>query len=450
VRFVGRDGDPSQGDLAEEIVASPAFAGVRAVNVSGARPSAAPQWCRALARAKKVTWLEELNLGSAWTPGGVFDDLDALRDLCEAEHLRSLRKLDLSSPLAGRAFGDEAVAPLLTSPFFPHLTDLSLSGWQLGDDGLRALIAGRRPSGLEELDLSWCEHLTRDGLQTLLSSTRLPKLTTLCLGGDVEVSRLAHSPMLGRLERLDLCTSTLRYPRNFHASSWGSLASSPNVHALRRLTLLHAILDEAGCQALFHTQGPLRLHSLMMLGGSAPMAQAMATSPALSTLTALELVSCGFGAEEVKALAQAPFAPNLRQFCVAGNTIGARGMQAILGSPLKGKALDDLHLHHCDLPPGSLKRLFAWPGLENVTRLELGSNDLDAEVFTALLSSRRLGRLTTLHLATGTVSDEGLLALARSAGPTRLRDVTVGDVGSEALAALRERFGPRLKVDPRG
>src|SRR5262249_18304279 len=91
VRFVGAGGDAAHGEVAEEIVASPAFAHVRAVNASGARPSAAPDWCRALARATGVTRLEELNFGSAWVPWAVFDDFDALRELCEAEHLRSLR-----------------------------------------------------------------------------------------------------------------------------------------------------------------------------------------------------------------------------------------------------------------------------------------------------------------------------------------------------------------------
>lgn len=451
VRFVGPDGDAADGEIAEEVVASPAFAGVRALDVSGARPSAAPQWCRALARATRhVTRLEEVNFGSAWLPGAVFDDAAALGELCEAEHLRSLRKLDLSSPLAGHSLGDDAIASLISAPFFPHLTDLSLAGCQLSDDGLRALILGRRLGNLEELDLSWCERLTRAGLQSLLSSTNLPKLSTLCLGGDVDVSALARSPLLGGVERLDVCTSAVRHPRSFPAAAWAEFAASPHVAGLRRLTLLHGILDEPGCQALFHTDGPLNLYSLMLLGGSAAMAGAIASSPALRSLTAVEAVACGFGAEEVKALLEAPFVPNLRQFCVAGNTIGTRGLQAILSSRLKGKALDDLHLHHCNLPAGAMKRLFAWQGLTNVTRLELGSNDLSADAMAAMLSSRRLGRLTTLHLATGTVSEEGLLALAGSTALPRLRDVTVGAVNDEVVAALRKRFGARLKVDPRG
>src|SRR5439155_18904662 len=157
------------------------------------------------------------------------------------------------------------------------------------------------------------------------SSAKLPRLSTLCLGGDVDVSVLARSPLLARLERLDLCTSTTRHVRTFAPSDWAEFAASPHVAKLRRLTLLHAVLDEPGCQALFHVAGPLRLYSLMLMGGTAAMAPVLASSPALSSLTAIEAVACGFGSEQVKALLRAPFVPGLRQFCVAGNPVGSRG-----------------------------------------------------------------------------------------------------------------------------
>ena len=450
VRFVNSGGDTAHGDVAEEIVASPHFARVRAVNASGAWPSAAPAWCRALARAAPGR-LEELSLGSAWIPGAIFDDLDALRELCEAEHLRGLKKLDLSAPLAPGTFGDEGVALLVAAPFFHNLEDLSLSGWQISDDGLRALITGRRLPRLQELDLSWCEQLNLAGSRALAATRNLPNLTTLCLGGDIDVSALARSPLLAGLERLDLCTAATRYDRTFGPGDWRELAASPNAANLRRLTLLHSLLDEAGCQALFQTPGPLSLHSLMLMGGSEAMAPILAKSPALGPLTALELVTCEFGPESVRTLLAAPFVANLRQFCVAGNQIQAAGLQAVLRSPLREGRLDDLHLHHCGLPPGALKKLFAWPGLENVTRMELGSNTLDEGAMDALLASPHLGKLTALHLGSGQVSEEGLFALARSRALPRLRELTVGSsAGADAVDALRERFGARLKVDPRG
>src|SRR5262249_38743509 len=146
--------------------------------------------------------------------------------------------------------------------------------------------------------------------------------------------------------------------RIFAPGDWAEFAASPHVARLRRLTLLHGILDEAGCRSLFQTPGPLSLYSLMLMGGPESMAPLLAKSPALCPLTALELVTCDFGPESVRTLLEAPFVPNLRQFCVAGNSIQSRGLQAILRSPLKNGRLDDFHLHHCNLPPGALKKLF--------------------------------------------------------------------------------------------
>src|SRR5262245_40840873 len=143
VRFVGPDGNACGGEIAKEVVAAPHFAFVRAVDVSGATPSAAPAWCRALARARRLRYLEELNLSSAWQPDATFADHDSLRDLCLAEHLRSLTKLDLSSPLAAEVFGDEGVAMLLQAPFLSGLTALNLGGWQMTDPSLRALATCR-------------------------------------------------------------------------------------------------------------------------------------------------------------------------------------------------------------------------------------------------------------------------------------------------------------------
>jgi uncharacterized protein (TIGR02996 family) len=453
VRFVGEDGDAASGDSAEELAAAPAFARVRTLNAAGATPSAGPQWCRALARATHLSRLQELNLGNAWRPAATFVDFDSLQALCEAEHLRTLRKLDLSAPLSFVGPGDEAVALLLAAPFFPHLTELSLGGCQISDDGVRALLSGGRRLALEDLTLSWCERLTRAATKAVCETQNLPRLTGLSLGGDFDLAALARSPLLARLERLDLCTSATRYGREFVAADWAALAASSHAGSVRRLALLHSLMDEAGCDALFCAPGPLRLHSLMLMGGTPEMAPLLAASPALRTLTAVELISCRFDSAAVKALLAAPFVPNLTQFCLAGNEIGSRGLYALLSSGLRAGRLDDLHLHHCGLAPGALKKLAAWPGLANLERLELGANEVTAEVMEALLASKHFGRrLTSLQLASGAIADAALEALGRSRALPRLRDVTVvgAQVAPEAVAALRQRFGARLKIDPRG
>ena len=100
------------------------------------------------------------------------------------------------------------------------------------------------------------------------------------------------------------------------------------------------------------------------------------------------------------------------------------------------------------LRPGTLRRLMGWRGLANVTKVELGNNTFDREAMAALLSSPHTRRLTTLHLGSGHIQSEALESLAHSTALARLRDVTVPADASEAvLAALRQRFGPRLAHD---
>lgn len=454
VRFVSSEGRACDPEAAEELVEVPAFRQVRALHAGGGEPSAAPAWCRALARARHLDRLEELNLSSLGHQGGVFLDGEALAELCRARHLQTLRKLDLSAPFAHEAFGDEGVQTLLEAPFASRLTGLDLSGWHLSDEGARALASSRAVGQLEELELGWCDRLSRGGVQAVLDSPRLVKLKKLSLGGDIDLHALARARLVGRLEGLDLCTSSSRYLRSFPATGWAAFAASEHVARLRRLTLMHAILDLEGARQLLSTPGPLRLHVFMVLGtpgdGQA-FAQLVADSPALPELTALELVGCDISHEGVRSLTKAPFAGNLRLLCLAANRIGARGVQLLLGSPLSGGALDDLHLHHCELPPGAVRKLFGWRGLAGLVRLELGTNALDAEAMKALARSPYLRRLTTLHLGTGDFSSEALAELAEPGTLPRLRELTVGaGTPAEDLVLLRKRFGPRLSVDERG
>ncbi len=453
LRFVTGDGQPCDGEVAEELTAAPALRHARALDVSGCVPSAGPGWCRALAGADQVCRLEELNLGSGYHPGAAFHDPEALLELCLAGHLRSLRKLDLSAPLDLEALGDASLSPLLLASFASHLTTLDLSGWQLSDTGARVLAHSRQLRGLRELNLSWCEGLSRQGIQAVLDSPYFEQMSGLGLGGDIDLYALAAAPRLGQLERLDVCTSPARYPRLLTADGWAHLARSPHVARLRRLSLLHNLLDEDGAAALLLTPGPLRLWSLMVYGLTGdPMgfAELAARSAALAELTVMELMACGIDGAGMQALMKAAFVPRLRVLCLAGNRIQARGLRAVLGSPLTTGALGEIHLHHCELPHGVLRQLWRWPGLAGVVRLELGSNHIDLQAMAALARSPYLGRLTALHLGPGNFTPEALLALTAPGALPRLRELSLSPATPpEVVAALRGRFGARLRLDAR-
>jgi uncharacterized protein (TIGR02996 family) len=453
VRFVDPDGQACGPDAVEELVASPAFARVRGVDASGSVPPAGPAWCRALAAAPHLTRVEELDFSSGWRPDGVFHDTAALEALGQATHLAGLRRLRLGAPMSWGAPGDEVVPALVHAAFAPGLEVLRLDGLALTDAGLRRLVRSRALGRLQTLDLSWCEELSREGIRTLLATIDLPRLKELGLGGDFDPIDLADSPLVGRLESLDLCTNTRRYHRELPAWSWRALARSPRSARLRRLSLLFGLLGHEGAQELFHTPGPLFLRSLMLMGQTGDgdeLARVVATAPSLAWLTSLELPGCGLTAEGVRALAEAPFARQLRLFCVAGNPIQAAGVRAIVRSPLADGRLLDFHLHHCDLSPATLRRLVRWRGLRRVTRLEVGSDVLDAGVLEALAGSPCGRGLTTLQVGSGDVPAEGLAALANVRGLSRLRTLTLpASADPEAVAGLRGRFGARVVVDPR-
>jgi uncharacterized protein (TIGR02996 family) len=454
VQFVDGSGTPCGPEAVEELAAAPAFDLIRSLDASGSSPPAGPTWCRALARLGKATRLEELHFDSDWRAGGVFNDGAALAELCQADGLRHLRKLTLGAPMATDALGDEALEDVTHAVFAPRLHTLSLAGLQISDAGARALAGCRALSGLHSLDLAWCEGLSRDGVQAVLDSPHLRSLEELSLGGDIDVAAIARAPLLAGLQELTLGTHANRYFRSFPTSAWAELARSPHAAGLRRLHLLYGLLTEEGAAGLFQTPGTLRLNALMIMGlqgNGDVLAGLLSAAPALAPLTALELPGCNITVAGMRQLLGAPFVGHLRLFCVAGNTVQSRGVEALLRSPLAAGGLTELHLHHCRLRPGTLRRLMSWRGLANVTRIELGNNTFDREAMAALLASPHTQRLTTLHLGSAHIQAAALLELARSAALPRLRDLTVpSDADADALAELRQRFGPRLAHDPVG
>jgi uncharacterized protein (TIGR02996 family) len=452
VQFLTDSGAPAGPDVVEELASAPAFERVRSLDASGAIPCSGPAWCRALARRPHLKRLQELHFSSNWRSGAVFDDPEALAELCRADHLAGLKSLSLAAPMAEQALGDEAVEHITGSVFAGSLTSLNLGGLRLTDAAARSLASCRALANLRTLELGWCELHSPEGIQALLDSPHLCSLEELSLGGDIDVTALARSGRLAGLRELTLNTNTNQHFRTFPASAWAELARSPHVARLRRLHLLYALLDEEGAAGLFRTPGPLRLHALMIMGmrGSGDVLTGLlSTSAALAELTSLELPGCNISVAGLRQLLSGPFIARLNLFCVAGNTVQSRGMGAILSSPLARGRLTELHLHHCRLQPGTLRKLMAWRGLVNVTKLELGNNTLDVTAMNALLRSPHAQRLTTLHLGSGHVQPEALRALAHSTQLPRLRDVTLpADTDEATLTALRRRFGPRLSRDP--
>jgi Ran GTPase-activating protein (RanGAP) involved in mRNA processing and transport len=150
---------------------------------------------KALARATHMTRLKELRLrGTGFGPEGA-------KHLASAPHLAGLRELLVD----GNPIGDEGVAALVSAPW-PRLRLLVLGRSGITDAGVRTLAGAPLLAGLAGLDLS-SNKIGDEGLRALAAG-RLEALTELwCNGiafGAPGIAALAAAPLLRRLVRLHL------------------------------------------------------------------------------------------------------------------------------------------------------------------------------------------------------------------------------------------------------
>jgi uncharacterized protein (TIGR02996 family) len=161
--------------------------------------------------------------------------------LAASPHLSNLQCLDMSENKIGiRGATDLATAHA------PSLRILRLAGNPIKDRGLLAISQADWPA-LEHLDVTNCQ-LTRTGVIGLAESPLAPRLTSLQLSGNAEVSTdawlaLARAP-LERLQRLDLSNATVT------DDVIGALAANPAVVGLHTLHLGAAIITDRAARTI--------------------------------------------------------------------------------------------------------------------------------------------------------------------------------------------------------
>jgi uncharacterized protein (TIGR02996 family) len=179
---------------------------------------------------------------------------------------------------------DEQATALAASPFLSSITELVTNRCVrgMGDQGAAALAASRHVTRLVLLDLSHNSWMGDGACMALARSPRLARLTSLSLSGCQHVSitgvlALANSPHLAQLTELNV-----DYLDDLGAEQ---IASSP---AFSRFTILD--LSNSG------------------IGDTGAMA--LAASPHFETLQTLRLTTSEIGEDGVKALQQR-FGPRL-------------------------------------------------------------------------------------------------------------------------------------------
>ncbi|MFL5341901.1 MAG: TIGR02996 domain-containing protein [Gemmataceae bacterium] len=196
---------------------------------------------------------------------------------------------------------------------------------------------------------------------------------------------------------------------------------------------------------------------------------AVADSPVLPRLRALDLGFNSLTAERLEPLFRSPAVANLESLDLGRNDqLRDAGAAALAAAPFL-RGLRTLRLYRCGLSGAGAASLFAgrWPNLveldlENnhrvgpagaaaiarsraarrLRRLHLQVNGVGGEGAQSLANSRHLANLTVLNLFGNRIGDDGAAALANSPALAALEDLdlgsnNIGTAGARALASSR-------------
>jgi uncharacterized protein (TIGR02996 family) len=308
------------------------------------------------------------------------------RALAASPNLAALRCLFLSHlRLPVRTV--EALAP---SAYLGGLESLTLAYAQLAPRSLAALADEGTLAGLVQLDLSG-NQLSGQDLPLLARATGLPSLRRLRVGGgpindDAALSSLARSPLLARLEALDLRGAWVVIPPG---PGMAALVLSPALSGLRQLRVSGGswfpLLRSP------HLTGLTLLEADSSAPDPAPLAE-LARAPSVGALTTLRLRLHRGGQQVVEPLLRSPVPFVLRNLDIGTNELGADSAELLAG----------------------------WSGADGLMSLELAENRVGPVGVGHLAGSPRLARLRTLDLGHNGIGPAGARALAESPHLTRL------------------------------
>jgi hypothetical protein len=161
----------------------------------------------------------------------------------------------------------------------------------------------------------------------------------------------------------------------------------------------------------------------------------------LSTVRELSLRGNSCGSEGGAALAAAPGLENLRKLELFSNNLGAEGVRAVLAA---APNLEELHAADTDYGAAPSRFIAASKDMHRLRVLNLNESDDLAELARSP-AARTLARLT---VSTSSLDAETARALADLLNLEDLR-IATPSISTEALGLLRRRFGPILRAWPR-
>ena len=349
-----------EGILSSEGLIEP-IAGLRELFLTArlvARPDAARLFASPLLSTLRTLTIREANMGAAGflqlaasphlgslrtlrLPGNSIGNA-GMSALFDAVSLTSLSELDLSETDSYGRYGEDwildptGVEALAEWSGMARLRSLTLSGNEVGQDGLGALLRSPNASSLKELVLRG-SGLTQRAMQEFGAAVPQLQLDILDLGQNLLRSRgaeyLAHAACLRELKvlALDSCELELRGARD--------LAKAPFLGSLRRLNVDHNSFGPKGLHTLLGEQ-PQQLHTLQLVNndlGEEGVSD-LAESPVSDTLLELDLGQNELGESAAQALGKAKHLQSLLILGLSHNRLSKQAAAALRRSPL-GKRL---------------------------------------------------------------------------------------------------------------
>lgn len=306
-----------------------------------------------------------------WPPGFLtyygFNDAK-IREFVQCEALDQL--VDLNLRWGGLT--PKGIEVLATCPRLTNLKKLTLQyHYQIGDEGVEALIASPYIRGLTYLNLTQT-HATAKGFLRLTESEFSRHLQTLDYGNDIDDAPIGQaflsSTCLNRLEHLSFC--------DISSQNVVDVMKSPRASNLRTFEFT-----------------PFDAMTIVQM-------EVFSMTAHLEGLQELDLSNLELTDRHMKLLAQSPTLLSLKTLNLSGNAITSEGVGHLATS--------------------------TW--MEGITSLNLSNNPLDGHLFTHLVQSSC--RLEALTIESGYEQDPleldvGLAMWIASPGSTALRELTI-------------------------
>jgi uncharacterized protein (TIGR02996 family) len=355
-----------------------------------------------------------------------------VKKLVASRYLSELRTLRLYK----NGIGPAEAKLLAESKNLPHLTRLRLATNPLGREGIEALTSTDLLSNVTDLDLYDC-NMTGPAVQALMDGPidNLRQLRLSAHGvyvGSEGIRAIAECPRLSNLEDLDL---------TFNVNGDDELlilAASPYLTNLRTYGFDFIGDDESS------------LETLKALGRSPIMRNVIVLCPWLG---------CPTGDETVRVMAESPSFANVRHLILPPDSgITRVGLEALAASPyLRNVTRLDLGDNQLGDEVEVLTRL---PFVGSLLKLDLDTNDL-GENAARLLAGCGLVELRSLKVSRNPLGDGGIEAICESDSLPQLRelwayDCGIGARGARALAnsalasKLQSLYLPSNKLGSKG